>query len=169
MCRRGKCAPCFINKLNSNRAATQPATLPTLDSPTRQLPGQHHPSRATITMGGGAGGGAGRGGNHCETRPRLGLPTVSLRNRVTRCHQMLGAAPAARRQRGVSTIYPRQINKPVLGPRYAQPSERACHQRDAHTEHGKHSRKNRVSQDQLEKRVGLPCTPAKITPSNTPL
>lgn len=29
---------------------------------------------------------------------------------------MLGAAPAARRWRGVSTIYPRQINKPVLGP-----------------------------------------------------
>lgn len=154
MCRRGKCAPCFINKLNSNRAATQPATLPTLDSPTKQLPGQYHPSRATITIGGRAGGGVGRGGNHCETRLRLGLPTrcCSCCKAAERCFHSL---PQANKQTS-------------SGARYAQPSERACHQRDGHTEHGKHSRKNRVSQDQLEKRVGLPCTPAKITPSNTP-
>lgn len=32
---------------------------------------------------------------------------------------------------GVSTVLPRQISKPVLGPWYAWPSERAGHQADA--------------------------------------
>lgn len=59
---------------------------------------------------------------------------------------------------GVPSIYPRQINKPGSGALVCRAQwESLSSRRRCHTEDGEHSR-NRMSQDKLEKHVGLPCT-----------